>query len=66
MLNTLRRRARRVGLGISKKRGTDPYGNDRYMVYDLETRGVIGGYYYCSHPLLLEDVEAILDEYEQA
>ena len=66
MLNTLRRRARKVGLGISKKRGTDPYGNDRFMVYDLETKAVIGGCYYCSYPLTLEDVEGILDEYEQA
>ena len=60
MLNSLRRRAKRVGLGISKQ-----YGEDYYMVFDLYTNVVVGGTYYTPYPFTLEDVEGIVEDWEK-
>ena len=59
MLNALRRRARKVGLGIHKQRG-----EDNYMIYDLNSKIVVGGNYYCTYPLSFENVESVIEEYE--
>lgn len=61
MLNSLRRRAEKVGLGISKERG-----EDYYMVYDLNTNMVIGGSYHIPYSLTLKDVEKIVKDWENA
>lgn len=62
MLNSLRRRARKVGLGIHKQ-----HGEDWYMVYDIYTTGVVVFYgTEDPYPHSLEDVEEIICKYEEA
>lgn len=61
MLNSLRRRARKVGLGIHKQRG-----EDSYMVYDLKTNTVVSHSDYYTYPWSIEDVEETIAEYEEA
>lgn len=61
MLNSLRRRARKVGLGIRKQRG-----EDYYMVYDLMTNTVVSHSEYDPYPWSIEDVEATIAKYEES
>lgn len=54
MLNRLREKGKRLGIGISKLRG-----QDRYMLYDLSGNYVLAGGQY---ELTIQDVNDYLDE----
>lgn len=60
MLNSLRRRARKVGLGIHKQRG-----EECYMVYDLMNNTVVSHSYYYTYPWSIEDVEETIARFEE-
>ena len=62
MLNSLRRRARKVGLGIHKQRG-----EDWYMLYDGYTTAVVNFFGTSDpYPYSLEEIEEVICKYEEA